>query len=450
MPYFKTQELIDLFPDVYAADDAESLLYGLLDAFGAELVAADGKVKALLKSHWVNHASGDALDGLGAIYGVGRRVLSDGKPEPDAQFRFRLKAVVPLFTGGGTVEAVRGAVRSALGLPFDLAALNLPAEYGPLLEDIKQLVDVAEFSPSAERLVDDRVVERMVRDEAHNTDDPDEEVPVGELMLTVETPTVVRGRPQARPRVRWTFRHGGGRRLSIRRKDTGKGIRSLDELVVPRGEPLLLSSAADGRLSAVLGNRDVSARFTNLDGTVPAMLPEIPGSRSEWEFRAQGGVFDVASFGEEEASDEDDVFDLPEYEVEMGWVRYEPLTFDVRVPYFLHDSVKALVDRHKYPGDIFVFKGLPLESIQEVVDQTRAAGVRGNVYFTLNFFEAHDLREGMCATLALHRAREDQRSSDSLTVGSFNRESENHDMGEAFTLGGVWDVSGFDGSFGFE
>jgi hypothetical protein len=75
---YKTEELANLLPDAYATDDAESLLYKLLDAAGAELMVADEKLKALLKSHWVDYASGPALDGLGAIFGVQRRVLQSG------------------------------------------------------------------------------------------------------------------------------------------------------------------------------------------------------------------------------------------------------------------------------------------------------------------------------------------------------------------------------------
>jgi hypothetical protein len=39
---------------------------------------------------------------------------------------------------------------------------------------------------------------------------------------------------------------------------------------------------------------------------------------------------------------------------------------------------------------------------------------------------------------------------DSLSVGSFNRESEAQDLREVFVIGGVWDVSTFDGTYGFE
>lgn len=418
---FKTDELARLFPDVYAVDDAESLLYKLLDAAGAELMAADDKIKRLLKSHWVNYAEGPALDGLGAIFGVQRRLLRDGTLESDAGFRLRLRSVVPLFTGGGTRKAVLGAVRSALGLPFDLDQLNLPAA---LRDDIERLVSLEEFSPVTERLVDTSAAAGES----------------SELILVVETPAI----REVRPQIRWTFLSGGGRQLSLELLDAGTGIRSEDQLAIPEGEALVLSYRSDGSLSAALGPADVSELFTNLDGTAPAVLPEMPLDRSEWRFRARGGLFDVAAF------DRDDAFDLPGFEVEMVWVRHRPLTFDVRVPYFLRRSVDELTERHGYEGSPFVFQGLPLERIQEVVDQTRAAGVRGDVYFSLDFFESHDQREERLSTVAVHRTREDAASTDSFSVGSFNRKAEAHDVGEAFAIGGVWDVSTFDGQHGFQ
>lgn len=435
MPHYKTTELANLFPDAYAADDAGSLLFKLLDVFGAELVAADEKVKRLLKSHWVNHAGGEALDGLGTIYGVERRRLRDGETlESDDNFRLRLKAVVPTFTGGGTKKAVLGAVRSALGLPFDLEQLGLTEEYAALRTDLEALITLAEFSPKAERLVDDVVAEI---DGA------------SELTLVVEVPTVMK----SRPRIRWTFpieddqadeKKYSGRQLSLERLDNEQGIKSKDALVVPPGETLLLSANAEGNLSAAIGTRDVSGMFTNLDDSVPAVLPEVPLLRSEWRFRARSALFDFSRF------DEDEAYDLPEFGIEMSWLRYEPLTFDVHVPYFLEESVNRLVALHKYPGGLFAFQGLPLERIQEVVDQTRAAGVRGHVHFTLNWVDDHDQREERTRISGLHHASENAGATDSLSVGSFNREAEAHDLDEDFVIGGVWDVSTFDGSYGFE
>jgi hypothetical protein len=421
---FKTDELARLFPDVYAVDDAESLLYKLIDAVGAELMVADGKVKGLLKSHWVNYAEGAALDGLGETFGVQRRRLRDGTLESDDGFRLRLRSVVPLFTGGGTRNAVLGAVRSALGLPFDLDQLNLPAEFAALRDDIERLVTLEEFSPVTERLVDTSAA----------ADDS------SELILVVETPAIV----EVRPQIRWTFSSGGGRQLSLELLDAGTGIKSEDQLVVPEGEALVLSYGSDGSLSAALGPDDVSELFVNLDGTAPAVLPEVPLDRSEWRFRVRSGLFDVGTF------DGDDAYDLPEFEIEMVWVRHRPLTFDVRVPYFLQQSVAELTQRHGYEGSPFVFQGLPLERIQEVVDQTRAAGVRGDVYFSLDFFESHDQREDRFSTPAVHRVREDAASTDLFSVGSFNRNAEAHDVGEAFVIGGVWDVSTFDDQHGLQ
>jgi hypothetical protein len=181
----------------------------------------------------------------------------------------------------------------------------------------------------------------------------------------------------------------------------------------------------------------VSRFFVNLDDSAPAIMPKVPRTRSEWRFRAQSGLFDTSKF------DSDEMYDLPEYGVEMSWWRYEPLSFDVRVPYFLDRSVKQLAQQHGYEGAVFEFQELPPERIQEVVDQTRAAGVRGHVHFSLNWAENHDQYEERGAT-------ESAVAADSLSVGSFNREAEAQDLGEVFVIGGVWDVSTFDGSYGLQ
>ena len=155
---YKTERLTQLFPETYAASDRQSLLYQLLDAAGAELMAADESIKRLLKSHWVEYAEGPALDGLAATFGVTRRQLRSADLESDAAFRQRLKSIVPLFAGGGTRRAVLGAVRSALGLPFDLDQLGLGPAYAPLRRDIENLIRLEEFSPKGCLLYTSRCV----------------------------------------------------------------------------------------------------------------------------------------------------------------------------------------------------------------------------------------------------------------------------------------------------
>ena len=428
---YKTDRLVNLFPDAYAAHERESLLHKLLDAIGAELMTADEAVKALLKSHWVDYASGPALDGLGAIYRVSRRrVRDDAAPdgtrlERDDAFRQRLKAIVPLFTGGGTRQAVIGAVRSALGLPFDLATLNLPPA---LHADLAQLITIEEFSPKGERVINRTVSE---------VDG------FSEIRLVLDIESVGEGRPT----IEWKFTLGGSTQLSLERlPEEGEtdpvGVKSVEGLVIPANETLILSAREDGRLSAVMGLTELAAQFTNLDGSTPAVLPEVPGQRSEWRFRAKSGLFDISTF------DEPDTFDLPTFEVEMRWLRYEPLTFDVHVPYFVQQAVADLKALHNYQGQLFVYEGLPLEALVEVVDQTRAAGVRGSVQFSLNFLEVHDSYEALVIE-GEHRQQEDAAVSEDLTVASVSDAVEQHDMTERLLIGGVFDVSPFDQGHGF-
>jgi hypothetical protein len=418
---YKTDRLVALLPDAYAAHDRESLLFKLLDSFGAELLQADDALKALLKSHWVDYASGPALDGLGAIYGVSRRQLRTGGLESDGAFRLRLRSVVRLFTGGGTVRAVVGAVRSALGMPFDLDDLRLPPGFEELRADLERLVVLEEFSPTSVRFASTALTER---DGA------------SQIGLEVDLSSV---RPVP-PVIVWQFTLGGGRRLRL--EALGAGVQASDDFVLPEGGRLRLSAEADGQLAATLDGVSVTAAFTNLDGSRPPRLPEVPPGRSTWTFSATGGLFDVSSF------DGADSFDLPVFQVEMLLLTPKPLTFDVYVPYDFDRVVEDLLRLRGYNGPVLAFKGLPRERIQEVVDQTRAAGVRGNVHFTLNFFDSHAQADGL-RLAGDFLGREDAGASDALVAGSVNELAEQHDQSERLLLGGVFDIGTFDTNFAF-
>jgi hypothetical protein len=433
---YKTDRLVELFPDAYAARDGGSLLYRLLDAVGAELMVADEKLKRLLKSHWVRYAEGDALDNLGAAFGLKRRALRKGlnekeeRLESDEEFRSRLQWTVPYFTGGGTRRAVVGAVRSALGLPFDLDLLELKEQgYAGLYDDLEALVKLTEFSPKG-----DRVLASGAKVTADGTG--------RELSLRVETVSA-----EARsPRIEWSFVLGAGRRLSLALADTPLGVKSLDDLLMSEGQTLVLDAGPEGQLNATVGGRDVSGLFVNLDGTKPARLPFVPQEPSEWKFRAEAGRYGdnagpLSRF-------DGDTFDTPLFNVALMRLRLLPLTFDVEVPYYVEDIVPGLLTRHNYKGKDFFFKGIPLEHIQDVVDQTRAAGVRGSVHFSLSFFEDHATYDAARA-LAVHRHAENQTSADSLLVANVSQQTETQDMRDGLTLAGVFDISTFEGPFGF-
>jgi hypothetical protein len=425
---FKTDQLASLFPDAYATGDRESLLYKVLDTTGAELMTADAKVKELLKSHWVKYASGTALDALGAIFGIERRTLSMGRPEPDDSFRQRLMGAVPLFRGGGTVEAVKGAVRAALGLPFDLGELKIPASFAGLREDIEALVQLTEFSP-----VNESVNGASVPDPAREG--------AAEAQVDFDIPST----REDFPRIEWIFTTGGGRALVLERREPGAtvGVRAQPDFHVIPGQTLVLTATETGLLSAVLDAADVTRFFTNLDGSTPPRLPLITIARSEWAFRAESGLFDISVF------DQGNTFGPPAFAVEVNRQRLQRLTFDVQVPFFLQQAVLDLKNRHNYPAELLVFEGMPLNEIQGVIDTVKAAGVRGTLRFSLNFFEKHDQADVFRGT-AVHRATENQDMSELMMAANVNAVSESQGMTEGFAVGGVFDFSTFDRSFGFQ
>jgi len=426
---YKTDRLVALFPDAYAAGDRGALLYKLLDAVGAELMVADASVKRLLKSHWVAYAEADALDRLGANFGVERRRLASGALEGDEAFRGRLRAIVSLFTGGGTVEAVKGAVRSALGLPYHLDQLKLPPAFAALRSDIEALVQVHEFSPKVDEVLEGTVVAVAL---------PDGRSQAARLTALVNASTV----SASLPRITLTVDRGSAARLQLQCQETGEGFRSRDGFVLAAGSSAVFTADARGALSALVDGSEQAAQFTALDGVATARMPAVPATASRWVVQAQGGLFDLAAFDAAAT-------DLPAFHVAISRVVLQPLTFDVQVPFFLADAVRQLQRLHGYGGDILVFEGIAPERIQQVVDQTRAAGVRGAVQFTLHFLDDQAMQEQFHGD-GQWQWLDDQASDDALTAANTNDASEDHPMAERLTLAGVFDVSRFEGPFGFE
>ena len=447
---YKTDRLIALFPDVFAGE-SESLLYHLLDAVGAEFMEADESIKSLLRSHWVNYAEGAALDALASIYNVSRRQVRGSGLESDDAFRLRLKSVVDLFTGGGSVMAVKGAVRSALGLPFDLNQLNLPDAYKGLQDDIEALVVLEEFKMQFNTVFDDSV--QRAGD-------------LSALLVSVDSVSTSAERPE----IQWHFTRGAGRHLSLSVTGTKDGFQSQNGFIMPEGATLYLSGDKDGNLKAVLNSQDVTAYFTALAGGSPGpRLPAVQPGHSEWTFRATSGawdesVFDAGLFGAVDSfgpSDADPAgVAAPLFEVRLQQGQRTPLEFDVKVPYFLKQAVEQLATLHKYPSHLLLaFEGLPPERIQDVVNQTRAAGVRGTVQFTLNLYDDHSLDDGWIASdgrrfttrfQAVQHSVEEAGAQEGLfALGTVDKEREAHDVSEHFLIGGVFDRTAFDGSYGF-
>jgi hypothetical protein len=439
---FKTDRLVALFPEVYAARERDALLHRVLDALGAELMHADAAVKALLKSHWIDYARRGGLDGLGALLGVTRRLLPDGTPEGDDTFHPLVRATVPSFIGGGTVEAIKGAVRAALGLPYDLALLqkqlagpggNVSQGIADLVAGFASLVRLEEFSPKTEV-----VLGNAVPVETGST-----------AAIDVNFATI----QELPPRIVWTFTRGSGRHLSLVRQDTGAGIMSKREFTVPEGSELVLAGQGTANFSASIGTANVTSSFVDVDGTSPPALPPIPAGGSKFIFSVkQGGAFDVSQF------DRNGTFDAAVFAVRMEWTRFQPLTFDVVVPYFVDAAVARILAGTVYERRFKLFKGLSHDAIQRVVDASRAAGVRGMVQYSLSLpgestertpWEDQNATDAFSLSVANHH-HETHDADESLAAGAFSSTAEVHDAGEHFAIGGVFNHSVFDRSFGFQ
>ena len=120
----------------------------------------------------------------------------------------------------------------------------------------------------------------------------------------------------------------------------------------------------------------------------------------------------------------------------------------MHVPYFLQEAVAALAAFYNYPGSLFVFEGLPVEALVEVVDQTRAAGVRGSVQFSLNFLDVQNQDERFRLD-GQHSITEMQDVQEMLTATSVNDNREDQGMQETLVIGAVWDFAPFDQGHGF-
>lgn len=438
---FKTNRLIALFPDAYAAGEGASLLHGVLDALGAEMLRGDAAIKDLLKSHWIDYARGGGLDGLGALLGVARRLLPDGTPEGDDTYRPLVKSTVSSFVGGGTVEAVKGAVRAALGLPYDLALFKeqLSARGGSaeataaLIDGLANLVRVEEFAPKLEVMLGDATPTAAG----------------SSLTLDLDSASI----EATAPRFEWTFTAGSGRQLSLLLEATGTGVVADPAFVVPEGKTLVLAGSSPAEFTASIDTTDVSARFKASNGTSPPALPRVPPGVSRWRFSARhGATFDAAAFDRGEA------YDAGGFSVRMQWLRLQPLVFDVIVPFFVDAAVRRLLKGTGFESRFKIFQGLSLDAMQRVVDRNRAAGVRGMVQYAIALpaeasertpWEDHAATEAFSGVLE-RRGSEIHDTEERLTTGALDSEAERHDASERFVIGGVMNVAVFDGAFGFQ
>lgn len=444
------ERLTRWFPEVYASREPNSLLQRLLLAANREFAQVEEDLIALLTSHWVDFATDGSLDRLASCLALNRREVIEIKAsegdstivsENDSIFRVRLKDAIPYFTGGGTVKAIAGAMRWALGLPHNLERfqeevirtkacpdIQLPG----LIQDLKDLIRIEEFPPHAES------AEAMSKE-------MDDDKCAASVVLS-RGPSI----RSAYPRIEWTVLRGVCHGLEIR-FGNAETIQFQKDFIVQAGKgPMILWPQSDDHPVRIEYPQGVPPFDDPIVGPVP-VLPAIPTERSEWTFSASGGGFNYACF------DGLDSFDVPpEFRVNITWVRYPPLSFNVIIPHLIEDALMTIKKKREFKENLQVFAGRSWDDFQGVLDQVRAAGVRGMVHFSLAFEEDHEVKDSSDGYrhlfLLLDHSQEEATEVDdsALNLEGVLVWEEEQDMGEGLVLEGVFDVSQFDGIHVFQ
>jgi len=107
----KFRDIIEYFPPI-TPRESDSVIVRFLDAFSTEAEDFGDDLDEIRESHYVDVASGDALDRIGAQYGpLGRRAGRD-----DSAYRTYLKSLVQVFQYRGTVPGIIAATSAGLGI----------------------------------------------------------------------------------------------------------------------------------------------------------------------------------------------------------------------------------------------------------------------------------------------------------------------------------------------
>ncbi|HEY3274856.1 MAG TPA: hypothetical protein VGJ92_13880 [Methanocella sp.] len=110
----RAEDIAARLPHFYMAWDRTSTMSTIIRAAARMMDDSETDLAAILKSHWVDSATGHDLDRHGLLLSVFRN-----EGESDADFRGRIKTAIVSYSGGGTVDSVQMMVRIALGLSHD-------------------------------------------------------------------------------------------------------------------------------------------------------------------------------------------------------------------------------------------------------------------------------------------------------------------------------------------
>jgi hypothetical protein len=117
----RINKVLRRFPSWWKTD-SDSNTYGLMDSFVYEFDSFATEMDNMKLELYVETATGTYLDELGKLFKLGRR-----SGETDAQFRARIKAYWPGFSGGGTEDAIKSTVNKITGVPVtNITVTDIP------------------------------------------------------------------------------------------------------------------------------------------------------------------------------------------------------------------------------------------------------------------------------------------------------------------------------------
>lgn len=106
----RAEKMCNRLPKFYKGWDRGSLVYAFMSSFASQLDDADDQIAEIMRAHWVDSATGEDLDRLGAAV-VSKRMQG----EDDEKYRSRIRRAVSDYRGGGTVRAILESVMGLIG-----------------------------------------------------------------------------------------------------------------------------------------------------------------------------------------------------------------------------------------------------------------------------------------------------------------------------------------------
>lgn len=107
----KIDFILDNIPDNAYNKDKDSNINKILSSISTELDDFINEMDKVRNAKFIEYASGEDLDKLGALLNL-KRFSNEG----DLNFRGRIKARVPSFIGGGTIESIKQVIQNFLGV----------------------------------------------------------------------------------------------------------------------------------------------------------------------------------------------------------------------------------------------------------------------------------------------------------------------------------------------